>query len=90
MSRLTTPRSGFGFHLVPDEPLFQVNIGDPTSADGMARILHTYIRNRLHEGMMDAAGDSAVVTFDYDDVFVMELLMDMAAACTRAANERAA
>ena len=45
------------------------------------------MKRRLYEGMMRSPGDSTGVTFEYDDVFVMEMLLDMSAACISASHE---
>ena len=85
MSRLVQTRRGVAFH----QELFQVNVADGIAeeANTHAGILLAYVKRRLYEGMMRSPGDSTGVTFDYDDVFVMELLLGACAACRTAAHE---
>ena len=87
MSRLVQTRRGVAFH----QDLLQVNVGKGKAddADMFAAILRDYVKRRLYEGMMQAeAGPNATgVTFQYDDVFVMEMLLSAAAACQTASHE---
>lgn len=85
MSRLVQTRRGVGFH----QELFQVNVAEGTAeeANTHAGILLGYVKRRLYEGMMRSPGDSTGVTFDYDDVFVMEMILSAAAACQTASHE---
>lgn len=85
MSRLVQTRRGVAFH----QDLFQVNVAEDTAEEASthAGILLAYVKRRLYEGMMRSPGDSTGLTFDYDDVFVMEFLLGACAACNTAAQE---
>lgn len=85
MSRLVQTRRGVAFH----QDLFQVNVAEATAddADLFASMLRAYVARRLNDGMMAADSSAKNVTFDYDDVFVMEFLLGASAACQRASHE---
>ncbi|MGX5731942.1 hypothetical protein ACWKWK_15600 [Pseudoxanthomonas beigongshangi] len=75
-----------GFHFLPvcQKSLMQVSAGLETGlASGVAHVVSKYVGNAL-EDMMAATGGEEVVTVRYDDLFVLAMLLDMAAALRKA------
>lgn len=75
-----------GFHFLPvcQKSLMQVSAGlEAGLASGVAHVVSKYVGNAL-EDMMAATGGEESVTVRYDDLFILAMLLDMAAALRKA------